>query len=48
MEEAKNFGHVHVACSSKADKYRHIPTQYQVSDFSKYLHITSNNTVYGT
>ena len=48
MEEAKNFGNVHVACSSKEDKYRHIPTKYLVSDFSKYLHITSNNTVYGT
>lgn len=48
MEEAKNFGHVHVACSSKEDKYHHIPTQYHISDFAKYLHITSNNTVYGT
>ena len=33
MEEAKNFGNVHVACSSKDDNYRHIPTQYKVSDF---------------
>jgi len=48
MEEAKNFGKVHMACSSKEDKYRHIPTKYLVSDQSKYLHITSNNTVYGT
>ena len=48
MEEAKNFGHVHIACSSKEDKYHHIPTQYRIADFSKYLHITSNNTVYGT
>ena len=48
MEEAKNFGHVHVASSSREDKYRHIPTRYSISDSSKYLHITSNNTVYGT
>ena len=48
MEEAKNFGKVHVACSSKEDKYRHIPTRYSISDAAKYLHITSNNTVYGT
>lgn len=48
MNEAKNFGHVHMACSSKEDKYHHIPTQYMVSEYAKYLHITSNNTVYGT
>ncbi len=48
MEEARNFGKVHVACSSKANNYRHIPTQFEVSDFSRYLHLTSNNTVYGT
>ena len=48
IEEAKNFGNVHVACSSKEEKYHHIPTKYSVSDSSKYLHITSNNTVYGT
>ncbi len=48
MEEAKNFGNVHVACSSREDKYRHIPTQYEIGAQSKYLHLTSNNTVYGT
>jgi phosphoserine aminotransferase len=48
MEEAKNFGQVHIACSSKESKYDHIPTKYDVADASKYLHLTSNNTVYGT
>jgi phosphoserine aminotransferase len=48
MEEAKNFGNVHIACSSKEDKYNYIPSKFSVSDASKYLHITSNNTVYGT
>jgi phosphoserine aminotransferase len=48
MEEAKNFGKVHVACSSLAEKYNHIPKLYDVPDMTRYVHLTSNNTVYGT
>jgi phosphoserine aminotransferase len=48
MEEAKNFGNVHVCCSSEEKNYTYIPKEYSVPDDSKYLHITSNNTVYGT
>jgi phosphoserine aminotransferase len=48
MEEAKVYGKVHVACSSKEQNYNHIPKNYSISDSSIYLHITSNNTVYGT
>ena len=48
MEEAKNFGQVHMACSSEKTKYDHIPREYSVADSSKYLHLTSNNTVFGT
>ena len=48
MEEARNFGKVHVACSSKEAGYTFIPKTYNVPDNTRYLHITSNNTIYGT
>lgn len=48
LTEAKLFGHVHIACSSKADGYTHVPATYHIAPGSKYLHITSNNTIYGT
>lgn len=48
ITEAKLFGHVHLACSSKADNYTYIPKEYSIAPGSKYLHITSNNTIYGT
>lgn len=48
LTEAKLFGHVHIACSSKADNYTYIPKQYSIAPGSKYLHVTSNNTIYGT
>jgi phosphoserine aminotransferase len=48
MEEAKNFGRVHIAASSKDTRYDHIPQKYEITEAPKYLHITSNNTVYGT
>lgn len=48
LTEAKLFGNVHVACSSKDKNYTYIPQQYDVPQQSKYVHITSNNTIYGT
>lgn len=48
MEEAKNFGKVHIACSSREAGYTYIPKQYDVPSNASYLHITSNNTIYGT
>jgi len=47
LVEAKNFGHVHVACSSRMENYNHIPKQYELVE-SKYVHLTTNNTIYGT
>ncbi len=49
-KEAKMFGSVNLAASSKESKYDHIPA---VADWKRtadaaYLHITSNNTVAGT
>lgn len=48
LTEAKLYGNVHVACSSKDKNYTYIPKQYNIAANSKYLHITSNNTIYGT
>lgn len=48
LTEAKLFGNVHVACSSKDKNYTYIPQQYSLAANSKYLHLTSNNTIYGT
>jgi phosphoserine aminotransferase len=48
IKEAKLFGNVDVVCSSKADNYTYLPKDFKVNPASSYLHITSNNTVYGT
>jgi phosphoserine aminotransferase len=48
IKEAKLFGHVEVVCSSKNENYRHLPKQFTVPKTSSYLHITTNNTIYGT
>lgn len=49
MKEAKLFGAVDVVCSSKAANYTYLPKDFTL-DSSKhtYVHITSNETVYGT
>lgn len=48
IKEAKQFGFVDVAGSSKESNYNYIPKQFNVSPQSAYLHITTNNTIYGT
>ncbi len=48
IKEAKQFGFVDVAGSSKESSYNHIPKQFNISPKSTYLHITTNNTIYGT
>ncbi len=48
IQEAKNFGNVQVLASSKEDNYTHIPKKYKVPTDAKYLHLTSNNTIYGS
>ncbi|WP_232826857.1 3-phosphoserine/phosphohydroxythreonine transaminase [Chitinophaga deserti] len=48
IKEAKLFGYVDVAASSKEANYNHIPKQYTIAPQAKYLHITTNNTIYGT
>ena len=48
IKEAKLFGGVNVVCSSKADNYTHLPKAFDVPKDVAYLHLTTNNTVYGT
>ena len=48
LKEAKNFGNVNVVCSSKESDYNYIPRELEQSPDSIYLHLTSNNTIYGT
>ncbi len=50
IKEAKNFGNVHVAASSKDKNHSYIPklNESDVPADSVYLHITSNNTIFGT
>lgn len=47
-QEAAKYGDVAIAASSKADNYTYIPKQYNIRKDASYLHITSNNTIFGT
>lgn len=48
IKEAKLYGKVEVVCSSKEANYTFIPKDFAVPNDAKYLHITTNNTIYGT
>ena len=48
LNEARLFGNVVVLASSKDSKYDHIPGDFTVPSDGRYLHLTSNNTIYGT
>ena len=48
IKEAKLFGSVDVVCSSKDAGYTYLPKQFKVNPAAAYLHLTTNNTVYGT
>ena len=48
IKEAKLFGEVDVVASSKDKNYTYIPKDFVVAPDSEYLHITTNNTIYGT
>lgn len=47
IAEAKKYGEVVVAGSSREANYTYIP-EYTLSPDAKYVHITTNNTIYGT
>ena len=48
IKEAKGFGNVDVLASSKEQNYTFIPKGYKIPKDAKYLHLTSNNTIFGT
>ena len=48
IKEAKHAGHVNVVTSSKDSNYDHIPTVGEVDAQNAFLHITTNNTIFGT
>jgi len=48
INEAKIYGNVNVVSSSKDSNYTYIPKEFDQSDNARYLHLTSNNTIYGT
>ena len=48
IKEARLFGEVNVIASSKDQNYTFIPKEYSIPGDCDYLHITSNNTIYGT
>ncbi len=47
-EAAKPFGHAKVIASSEDTKFDRIPTGWKASIEASYLHICTNNTIYGT
>lgn len=48
MKEAKLFGDVVEVASSAADNYTYLPKGWTCPTDLDYLHITTNNTIYGT
>jgi phosphoserine aminotransferase len=49
-QEAQKFGATHVALTGEASKFTRIPdpSEIRYSDNPAYVHITTNNTIYGT
>jgi len=48
IEEARSVGEVRILASSKAQNFSSIPKNVPLDPSSDYLHITSNNTIFGT
>ena len=48
IKEAKLFGKVSEIASSKDKNFNYIPKEYDLNGSYDYLHITSNNTIFGT
>ena len=48
IKEAKLFGEVVELASSKSANYNHIPKDYAVTNDLDYVHLTTNNTIFGT
>jgi phosphoserine aminotransferase len=48
IKESKIVGNTQVIASSEDKKFSYIPKGYEIPSNLDYLHITSNNTIYGT
>lgn len=48
IKEAKRYGDVEVIASSEDQNFNYIPKGFTIPADADYLHITSNNTIYGT
>ncbi|MFT4062262.1 MAG: 3-phosphoserine/phosphohydroxythreonine transaminase [Edaphocola sp.] len=48
MQAAELYGKVSILGSSKTDNYTHIPAWSHIPNYLQYVHLTSNNTIYGT
>lgn len=48
IKEARRYGQVEIVASSKESGYKYIPKEYDIPSDAVYLHLTSNNTIYGT
>jgi len=48
IKEAKEYGGIEVLASSKDQNYSYVPKGYDIPEDLTYLHLTSNNTIFGT
>ncbi|MEX2270816.1 MAG: 3-phosphoserine/phosphohydroxythreonine transaminase [Vicinamibacterales bacterium] len=50
LKEAKRVGSTSVAATTESDNFTHVPadTDLKLTDAPAYVHVTSNNTIYGT
>ena len=48
IKEAKMVGSTYEVASTKDNHYKNIPTSFTVEEGTRYVHMTSNNTIFGT
>jgi len=48
IKEAKSAGNAHVAATSEDRNFCYVPKEYDFSADARYVHFTSNNTIFGT
>lgn len=48
IKEARRYGEIDIVASSGDKNYNYIPKEYTIDPSARFLHITTNNTIYGT
>ena len=48
MKEAERFGNVRIAATSESTNFNVVPTTFDFSANPRYVHFTTNNTIFGT